>query len=75
MSDSDLCSDCQTGYHSPFERFRRLAVISNGPVFLKRCDVCGSLWQETLHDARRITPAEAAVIFPGYAAQGTGHVA
>ena len=73
MSGPGLCADCQIGYHAPFERFRRLAVIPDGPVFLNRCDACGSLWRETLRDARQLTSAEAAMIFPGYAAQGVGH--
>ncbi|GAB3366915.1 hypothetical protein GCM10027431_09640 [Lysobacter rhizosphaerae] len=72
MSGTGLCLDCQVGYHAPFERFEQLAVIAAGPVFLRRCNLCGSLWQETLHDARRVTSAEAAMIFPGYAAQDTG---
>jgi hypothetical protein len=73
MSGVILCSDCQVGYHAPFERFIHSAVIPEGPVFLKRCDVCASLWQETLHDARRISPAEAAMIFSSDTAQGIGH--
>ncbi len=72
MTPTGLCPDCQVGYHSPFERFEQLAVIPDGPAFLKRCTACGSLWQETLRDARRVTPTEAAMIFPGYAVQGTG---
>jgi hypothetical protein len=70
MSATELCPDCQVGYHSPFERFEQLAVISSGPVFLKRCNKCGSLWQETLRDARQVTSVEAAKTFPGYAVQG-----
>ena len=72
MSDTSLCADCKIGYHSPFDRFEQLAVIANGPVFLKRCNVCGSLWQETLRDASRITSTEAAKIFPGNIAQDFG---
>jgi hypothetical protein len=69
MNTMEPCPDCQIGYHAPFERFRRVAVIPQGPVFLNRCDVCGSLWQETLRDARRLTQAEAAAQFSSYVAQ------
>ena len=41
-----------------------MAVIEQGPTFLMRCTVCGSLWQETLHDARLLTASEAASIYP-----------
>ena len=58
------CADCKVGYHAPFERFVRVAVIEQGPTFLMRCDVCGSLWHETLHDARLLNGAEAASIYP-----------
>ena len=69
MSDPSLCAHCQIGYHAPFDRFEQLAVIANGPEFLKRCNVCGSLWQETLRDANRHTSTEAAKVFPGNIAQ------
>lgn len=59
-----LCVDCRGGYHAPFSRFERMAVIEQGPTFLMRCTVCGSLWQETLHDARLLTASEAASIYP-----------
>jgi hypothetical protein len=60
------CADCRVGYHTPFERFERLAVVPDGPMFLKRCKVCGCLWQETLRDARELSPEEAAQKFPGH---------
>ena len=75
MSDSSLCSDCQIGYHAPFERFTRVATVPDGPMFLQSCNTCGSLWQETLRDARRLTPAEAVAIFPGYTNHSTAHEA
>lgn len=57
------CTDCLIGYHAPFARFERLAVIEQGPTFLMRCTLCGSLWHETLHDARVLTASEAALIY------------
>lgn len=71
----NLCPDCQLGYHAPFqrfERFERIAVIPDGPTFLQRCGTCGALWQESLHDAKRATPTEAAALFPGAAIEGAG---
>jgi uncharacterized Zn finger protein len=59
------CADCRIGYHAPFDRFERMAVIEQGPTFLMRCTVCGSLWHETLHDARLLSAAEAASIYAG----------
>ena len=73
MRSAAACRDCQVGYHAPFDRFEQLALIPDGPTFLKRCNVCGSLWQESLQDARLLTPPEAATLFRGYAAQDSGH--
>ena len=69
-TETNLCPDCQAGYHAPFQRFERVAVIPDGPVFLQRCRTCGALWQESLHDAMRLTPTEAAAIFPSVAIEG-----
>jgi len=65
-----LCSDCQVGYHSPFERFEQVAVIPDGPVFLQRCSVCGALWQESLRAAKRVAPSEAVALFPSFTIEG-----
>lgn len=58
------CADCIVGYHAPFERFERVAVIESGSTFLMRCALCGSLWHETRHDPRLLTAAEAASMYP-----------
>jgi hypothetical protein len=71
-TETNLCPDCQSGYHASFQRFERVAVIPDGPVFLQRCRACGALWQESLHDARRLTPTETAAIFPSVAIEGAG---
>ncbi|MBB6248937.1 hypothetical protein HDE80_004012 [Rhodanobacter sp. A1T4] len=42
-----LCSDCQSGYHAPYDRFDRLATNPAGPTYLMRCKQCGALWNET----------------------------
>jgi hypothetical protein len=65
MIREQLCEDCKTGYHAPFERFQRVAVHPDGPMFLNECKVCGALWIETLRDARRVTESEARALYPG----------
>src|SRR3569623_1067516 len=69
-TEVNLCPDCQSGYHAPFQRFARVAVIPDGPAFLQRSRTCGVLWQESLHDARHLTPTEAAAMFPSFAIEG-----
>jgi len=66
MTDAtqEPCDDCRVGYHSPFDRFERVAARSDGPTFLQRCKRCGTLWDETLHDARQVSPTEAKRIYP-----------
>jgi uncharacterized Zn finger protein len=59
-----LCPDCQIGYHSPFERFTRIAVHADGPTMLQKCKVCGALWHETLRFARQVTALEARDLYP-----------
>lgn len=43
--------------------FERMAVVEQGPTFLMRCTVCGSLRHEALHDARLLSASEAASIY------------
>ncbi len=59
-----MCEFCKVGYHAPFERFEKIAVTPNGPAFLMRCNICGSLWYETLHSARQVEPSEALKMYP-----------
>ena len=59
------CVDCQKGYFDLLDRFERLAAREDGPSFLRRCRVCGALWNETLRFAEPITPSEALRLFPG----------
>ena len=66
-----LCADCQIGYHSPFERFERVATHPDGPMFLQRCLVCGALWQESIHDIRRGTSSDAAAL--GFVVKDSEH--
>jgi hypothetical protein len=65
-SDNTPFAPCSIGYHAPFERFERLAVCVDGPAFLQRCKTCGSLWRETLHDARLISKDEASNLYPDW---------
>lgn len=62
---NELCEACRIGFHAPFDRFRQVAVREDGPTFLKRCDRCGTLWNETLHDARIVDVQEAQHLYPG----------
>jgi hypothetical protein len=61
---SELCENCRIGYHAPFDRFQCVAVHRDGPTFLNACKLCGSLWHETLHDAKRLTACEARALYP-----------
>lgn len=63
-SVESFCEYCRIGYHSPFERFEKVAVIPEGPAFLMKCNVCGSLWHETLRSANHVSAVEAALLFP-----------
>jgi len=59
-----LCAACRVGFHAPFDRFQQVAVHEDGPTFLKQCDRCGTLWHETLHDARIVAVEEAERLYP-----------
>jgi hypothetical protein len=61
---TEPCGYCAVGYYMPFARFERVATRADGPTFLNRCKVCGTLWHETLRDAARVSIAEALVIYP-----------
>jgi hypothetical protein len=64
QEDPKPCNYCEIGYHMPFDRFEEVAVIRDGPAFLKRCKLCGTLWFETLRDAARVTRTKALELFP-----------
>jgi uncharacterized Zn finger protein len=61
---NELCDACRVGYHAPFDRFHQVAVHEQGPTFLRRCQRCGTLWHETLHDARIVSAEEAKGLYP-----------
>jgi len=42
----------------------RIAVIENGPGFLKQCRHCGTLWEEDLRSIWMVTPDLAKADFP-----------
>ncbi|MBT9447714.1 MAG: hypothetical protein IV086_18630 [Hyphomonadaceae bacterium] len=65
ITSREICAQCTVGYHAPFDRFEQVAVHRNGPTFLYKCKTCGSLWHETLRDAKRATPEEVAALYPG----------
>ena len=68
MSGPHPCDRCAIGYVPPFDRFERLAVVPQGPEFLKRRKVCGTLWLETLRYAVSISVEEAKASFPDFVA-------
>lgn len=61
---SEMCEACKVGYHTPFERFEKIAVKEDGPAFLMRCKNCGALWYEKLHSVDRLSVSEARRLFP-----------
>ena len=61
--DNSPCTDCAIGYHQPFNRFEKIAVVEDGPTLLMRCNVCGTLWHESLHSARKISKREAESLY------------
>lgn len=63
MDETKRCAFCLVGYHAPFSRFEKIAALPDGPLLLMRCKDCGCLWQEGLHDVRRISAEEAATKF------------
>jgi hypothetical protein len=65
MSNSiKSCAFCEVGYHAPFDRFELVSTFPDGPTFLRKCNLCGTLWHETLHSVRKITSVEAKYLYP-----------
>ena len=61
QDEPKLCTDCRIGYHAPFDR---VTVYPQGPTFLNRCKLCGTLWHETLRFAKRVSASEALALYP-----------
>jgi len=59
-----LCSECQTGYHAPYDRFERLASNPGAPSFLMRCKQCAALWNETSGAPELLTRSHASWLYP-----------
>ncbi len=59
-----LCSDCQSGYHAPYDRFERLATNPDVPSFLMHCRPCGALWNETSAAPELLTLTHARWLYP-----------
>lgn len=59
-----LCSQCQTGYHAPYDRFERLASNPGAPSFLMRCKQCAALWNETSGAPELLTRTHARWLYP-----------
>ena len=61
-----ICAPCYVGYHAPFDRFEQVAVHRDGPTLLYKCKTCGSLWHETLRDAKLVTLEEAKELYSAF---------
>ena len=59
-----LCTECQSGYRAPYDRFERVAANPKMPAYLMRCKVCGALWNETSGPPVLITRTEARSLYP-----------
>jgi hypothetical protein len=61
---SSGCEECRSaalrGMQTPLVKLG----ASLGPIFLYRCNVCGSYWEENLREAHVISEAEARESFP-----------
>jgi uncharacterized protein YchJ len=59
-----LCTDCQSGYHAPYDRFERVATNPAVPSFLMRCRLCAALWNEHSGEPELITRTQARWLYP-----------
>lgn len=59
-----LCTDCQSGYHAPYDRFKRLATNHDVPSFLMRCRKCAALWNESSGVPELLTRTHARGLYP-----------
>ena len=59
-----LCTDCQSGYHAPYDRFERVATDPDVPSFLMRCKQCAALWNETSGAPQLLTRTHARGLYP-----------
>jgi hypothetical protein len=59
------CDVCRQGaYRGSLTEPRRIAADPDGPIFLHRCEACGTYWEYDLRAARPISDEEAAKTFP-----------
>lgn len=59
-----LCTDCQSGYRAPYDRFERLAANPAVPSFLMRCKQCAALWNESSGEPELLTRIHARGLYP-----------
>lgn len=64
FQDRMLCTDCQSGYHAPYERFERLASKPEVSSFLMRCKQCAALWNESSAAPELLTLTHARGSYP-----------
>lgn len=59
-----LCTDCQSGYHAPYDRFERMAANPEAPSFLMRCKQCTALWNDHSGVPELLARAPARWLYP-----------
>lgn len=58
------CDICRQGVYGFGKQPIEIAVRPDGPTFLRRCEICGTYWNYTIHHAYPISLAEAREIYP-----------
>lgn len=58
------CEVCKVVAYSDVSQLTQIAVHPDGPTFLRRCNVCGTYWHETLRVIIPITTEQAMDLYP-----------
>jgi len=71
------CAQCRKGaYGGSWPQPRRIAVNGDGPEYLHRCDICGTLWHFDMRFANPVPEERARRFFPahfaGWSPRGSG---
>lgn len=64
LSQPAGCAVCQQDAYGAKKHLKEVAVFPDGPTFLRRCDVCGTYWHETLRFIVPVSPERAAELYP-----------
>ncbi len=61
------CAQCREGaYGGAWPQPRRIAVNGDGPEYLHRCDICGTLWHFDMRFANPVPEERARRLFPAH---------